>query len=84
MIKFIGSSLQEVGNSINIESMDLPINTHIVSFRSDSAVLNPEEIQSLVDASLPEKELFSCCRETKTKNTKIKVMIMDIRWLLCG
>ena len=71
MIKFIGSSLQEIGTSINIESMDLPINTHIVSFRSNSAVLTPEEIQQEVVKSLPEKELFSCCRETKTKNTKI-------------
>ena len=84
MIKFIESSLQEIGTSIKIESMDLPINTHIVSFRSESAVLNPEEIQQKVNESLPEKELFSFCRETKTKITKIKVMIMDIRWLLCG
>ena len=71
MIKFIGSSLQEVGTSIKIDSIDLPVNTHIVSFRSESAVLSPEEIQQNVNKSLPEKELFSFCRETKTRNTKI-------------
>ena len=45
MIKFIESSLQESQAAQKIESIDLPVNTHIVTFRSESATLNLKEIQ---------------------------------------
>ena len=44
MIKFIESSLQETENLQKIESMDLPVNTSIVTFRSKSAELDLKEI----------------------------------------
>ena len=81
MIKFIESSFQVKESSQKIESLDLPANTYIVTFRSESATLNLKEIQDQVDESIPNKELISCCRR-KTKNTKIDMRILDIRWLL--
>ena len=81
MIKFIESSFQGLEASQKIESLDLPINTYIVTFRSESATLNQKEIQEKVDESIPNKELISCYRQ-KPKNTKIDMRIMDIRWLL--
>ena len=44
MIKFFESSFQVLAASQKVESLDLPVNTHIVTFRSDSATLNLKEI----------------------------------------
>ena len=81
MIKFIESSFQVLESSQNIESLDLPANTYMVTFRSESNTLNLFDVQEKVDASITDKELFGCCRP-KTKTTKIDMRIMDIRWLL--
>lgn len=45
MIKFIESSLQETEDMQKIESIDLPVNTSIVTFRAKNAQLTLEEIQ---------------------------------------
>ena len=82
MIKFIESSLQETYSSSKINSINMPVNTQIITFRSNSALLIQEEIQDSVSKSLPEKELISFCREKKLINTKVLTRIMDIRWLL--
>ena len=55
MIKFIESSFQDVEASQKIESLDLPVNTYIVTFRSDSATLTTKEIQDKVNESIHEK-----------------------------
>ena len=55
MIKFIESSFQDLEASQKIESLVLPVNTYIVTFRSDSATLNVKQIQAEVNKSIPEK-----------------------------
>ena len=81
MIKFLESSFQVSESSQKIESLDLPANISFVTFRSDTNTLNLKEIQEQVDASISDKELLSC-RRPKAKNTKIQMIIMDIRWLI--
>ena len=55
MINFIESSLQETEAALKIENVQMPHDTQIVTFRSKSAILNIEEIQSEVEKSLPTK-----------------------------
>ena len=45
MIKFIESSLQETCSTSKINSVNMPINTQIITFRSESASLLQDEIQ---------------------------------------
>ena len=82
MIKFIESSLQENCSSSKINSINMPVNTQIITFRSNSARLIQEEIQDNVSKSLPEKELINFCSKKKLINTVVLTRIMDIRWLI--
>ena len=85
LIKCIESSLMESETTCLIESLDMPANTQIITFRSELATLNQEEIQHLALESLPQKELISLpefLREDKLVNTNVIVRVIDIRWLL--
>ena len=58
LMKCIETSLEVTRTSALIESIDLPIHTQMITFRSDIATLNQEQIQNLALKSLPEKELI--------------------------
>ena len=45
MIKFFESSFQVLDASQKVDSLLLPVGTHIVTFRSESATLDLKEIQ---------------------------------------
>ena len=65
----------------------MPTNTYLITFRTTSSTLEQEEIQQKVDESLKEKKLISILdrfTEKKFVNTKVKVRVMDIRWVLRG
>ena len=65
----------------------MPSNTYVITFRTSSSTLEQEEVQLKVNESLKQKRLFSFLdifSQNKFINTKVKVRVMDIRWLLRG
>ena len=62
----------------------MPKNIQLITFRSDSALLNQEEIQKRANDSIRSKEFFGCCRDQKVINAKVSVKVMDIKWLIKG
>ena len=73
LIKCIESSLMETETTCVIESLDMPNNTPIITFRSDLPTLNQEQIQSLALESVPNKALISVFGDNKLVSTQVRV-----------
>ena len=79
---FFESSLEDTDATLKIESIEMPSSTKMITFRNASNKLTQEEIQTLATESIPEKELIGCCKNRKVVNTKVKIKIMNLRWLM--
>ena len=62
----------------------MPKTIQLITFRSDSALLDQAQIQKRANLSMRAKDLFSYFRDQKEINTKVTVKIMDIRWIIKG
>ena len=73
LIKCIESSLMDTETTCVIESLDMPNNTQMITFRSDLPTLNQEQVQHLALESVPQKELFSLFSDKKLVSTTVRV-----------
>ena len=62
----------------------MPKNIQLITFRSDSALLNQAEIQKRANDSMRSKAFFGNCRDQKVISAKVTVKVMDIKWMIKG
>ena len=86
LITCIDTSLRETPATRLIESIQMPLKTQMITFRSDKTKLDQKSIEKHAMDSVNNKKLFSFIKYQVEKpvNTQVKVKIMDIRWLLRG
>ena len=86
MITCIDTSLQETSTTRLIDSIQMPLKTQMITFRSCETMLDQKSVEKKAMESIIHKKLFSFikCQDEKPVNTQVIVKIMDIRWLLKG